>query len=636
MTTSRRWCLLLLPPVAAMLFAPSSGAQSEPVLEAAPMAVLTTPVATEAVNAYGGVVTHIDRRQIELLGAKDFQTALRRATGVGISRFNAVGSFGGAEGGSVYIRGRGTGRPGGEIRLYSDGVPREVGVWGHPLLDTMPLRHIDRVVIAKGPQPVLYGGTFGAIDTASPQRYDEGVETIIDAGAGEFATWNAGVRHGVRQGPVDVYGGVSILESDGHRDHSGAVLRAQYARLGVALTESLQAAYLLHRTDNWSDDPGPVGSPTPQRDRFGSETLTQSLQLRNRGDRLSGHLILYHEDGRIRWAKDVLGGPGTPPGDSNTDWENLGLRMLQDLQVGVVTLTGGLDLSREGGSTENRTLGGMVPFAFRDHYRTVSPAAAVRADLEWGATTVTPSAGARYYRHSRFDSETAPQAGIVVRRDAWRVFANASRGVHYPGVYAAGVSAGTEDALEAEILKHLEVGLGGRCPWTGTDVQLSLFRDETDNQLQRTPAGLVNRKRADIDGLELTLRYARAGGFSLFSGLTLLDAADAKTPRAPGVTAAAGVHVPLPLGLSLQLDAEYVDSQYAFNGRDTDLQLAAVEKLDRYLTANARLACALRGGDAFSGEVYLAVENLTNEDYAYWPGYPMARRHVSAGLQVAF
>ena len=39
------------------------------------------------------------------LNAADLGTALRRTPGVNISRYNPIGSFGGAEGGGIFIRG---------------------------------------------------------------------------------------------------------------------------------------------------------------------------------------------------------------------------------------------------------------------------------------------------------------------------------------------------------------------------------------------------------------------------------------------------------------------------------------------------------------------------------------------------
>ena len=38
---------------------------------------------------------------------------------------------------------------------------------------------------------------------------------------------------------------------------------------------------------------------------------------------------------------------------------------------------------------------------------------------------------------------------------------------------------------------------------------------------------------------------------------------------------------------------------------------------------NARFAVPLDSFSPFDGEIYVSAENLTNTDYAYYPGYPM-------------
>ena len=65
---------------------------------------------------YGSMKTVITEQQVEDLNAQDIETALRQAPGVNMSRFNPVGSFGGAEGGGIFIRGMGSSRPGAEIK----------------------------------------------------------------------------------------------------------------------------------------------------------------------------------------------------------------------------------------------------------------------------------------------------------------------------------------------------------------------------------------------------------------------------------------------------------------------------------------------------------------------------------------
>ena len=93
--------------------------------------------------------------------------------GVVISRYNPVGSYGGGDGGAVFVRGQGAGRPGAEIATLVDGVPKFVGVWTHPLLDTLSVDLADQIDVYKGAQPVLFGNmSFAAIDLV-PRRETE-------------------------------------------------------------------------------------------------------------------------------------------------------------------------------------------------------------------------------------------------------------------------------------------------------------------------------------------------------------------------------------------------------------------------------------------------------------------------------
>ena len=116
------------------------------------------------VDSFGSLTTVVGQDQIRDLNALDLSSALRRTPGVTVSRFNPVGSFGGAEGGAVYIRGMGASRPGSEIKTYIDGVPFYMGVWGHPLLDLLPINAMQSISVYKGPQPQKFGNTFAAID----------------------------------------------------------------------------------------------------------------------------------------------------------------------------------------------------------------------------------------------------------------------------------------------------------------------------------------------------------------------------------------------------------------------------------------------------------------------------------------
>lgn len=127
--------------------------------------VLASPIVAESrVDAFGSVSAQISEAQLRDQNALDLASALRRTPGVQISRFNPVGSFGGGEGGAVYIRGMGVSRPGSEIKSYVDGVPFYMGTWNHPLLDLLPINAMSSIVVHKGPQPQSSGNNFASVN----------------------------------------------------------------------------------------------------------------------------------------------------------------------------------------------------------------------------------------------------------------------------------------------------------------------------------------------------------------------------------------------------------------------------------------------------------------------------------------
>lgn len=610
--------------------------ETNPVLRLDPVIVSASPImAVENPGRYGGTVSRVDAVQIESMGAIDLPTALRRVPGVSISRFNSLGAFGGADGGALYIRGQGAGRPGSEIMVYQDGAPREVGVWAHPLMDTTPIDFASRIDVFKGPQPATHGGTLGAIAISGPRVDQTGHHPKLHLSAGSHATRMGRLSLGGYAKGWDYFGGLSIKHSDGHRPHAAARLWSSYARVGVKIDERWRLAYIFQQTDNWVEDPGRVGMPTPDRERFASETWTHIVRLDDiENPDLPGFLIGYFEDGRIRWDQDQVGGPGTPPGQSATDWRNYGWRMAADLARGKWVLTPGLDGKWEGGESRTRTVTGQTPFAFDGRYHTISPILSGRLEQRVGAFRITPSAGLRYDSHSHFDDEWAPHAALRFETESWTHALSFARGVHYPGVYAIGVSAETIEPMAAETVNHL--ALSTYCTFSPRlNTSLSVFRDEGNNRLVRTSDGLVNAGRMNLSGVEGTLQANPADWLSAFAGLTWLVPDDSRAVRAPAYSLSAGFICRLFPDWTLSMDLDWVDDQYTLNARTPESQRQAAEKIKGFTLVNARLAYALPAILPAEGALYVAVENLTEARYAYLPGYPMPGRSYQFGLRLS-
>ena len=129
-------------------------------------------IAEVEIDKFSSTSAVITDETIRDLHAADLASALRNTPGTQISRYNPVGSYGGSEGGSVFIRGMGLSRPGSEIKTYIDNVPMYMPIWNHALLDLLPVNGMKDVTIYKSAQPQVTGNNFASINmntkTAGP------------------------------------------------------------------------------------------------------------------------------------------------------------------------------------------------------------------------------------------------------------------------------------------------------------------------------------------------------------------------------------------------------------------------------------------------------------------------------------
>ena len=599
--------------------------------------VSATPITdVESVGKDGANSVIVGQDQLDRLSATDLPTALRQVPGVTISRYSPVGAYGGAQGGSVYIRGAGTARPGGEIKMYTDGVPRESGVWSHPLMDIVPIDFADQITVAKNPQPQNFPGTFGAVNIETKRRFEEGHEGEIDLAYGRFNTLLMAGSAGGKIDIFDYYAGLSYKYSEGDRSHSEAELRNYFGRAGWQLSEEDHLSYIYQHTDNWVRDPGPDNEPTPKNDQFDTQTDTHIVRLESNHDKLKGYSLIYYEDGQIRWHKDHLsdGNPFSPAGYSNTDWENYGFRSSYDYQIDQLTLTGSFDNWSEGGETRNiRDSDGARVWGYDGRFFTTAPYLGARYDYDVNDNwTLTPSAGSRYYYSSEFDEELAPCAALTLEKtELIKFFITHARGVHYPGIYARGVSPATWESLNAETMDTTE--FGSQVKLGDHILHLAVYRTEVEDRIDSTSAGYINTGDMTAYGIEGALHLYPHQDLSFFIGGNYSDPEDHPASRLPEATASAGAIYQVTEYIKWNLDAQYVSTQYAYSMREANPDL---EKLGDYMLFNTKLSLDLNLFCKQDGEIYVALENLTDERYEYFPDYPMPGIIWYTGMKLKF
>lgn len=612
------------------------------VAELPPVEVLAVPVVqTESVTDDGVEKTVLSRAQLVHLNAQDLQTALRQVPGISVSRYSAIGSYGGSQGGSVYIRGVGTGRPGGEVRMYSDGAPRESGVWGHPLMDSLPIDFSDSITVQKNPHPAGHAGAFGAVEVESLRRREEGCGGEANLAYGRHNTFISSVSAGLKEGAVDAYAGTSYKCSDGHRDHGHAMLKGVFGRVGVGLSAYERLDFIYQRTDSSVEDPGEEGLPPPRRNRFDLVTDLYMFRFDTVRETLKGFSLVYVEHGDIRWRKDHLtdGVPTSPAGDADTVWLNWGTRNRYDWNVWRgLWLTGALDAASEGGRTRNTVLAtGRVPFAYRGRFVSVSPYAGVKYEFDltddW---TLVPGAGLRHHFHEVYDGERVPAAFVKLRRgETLEFFANASRAVHYPGIYTRAVAGDfARRTLGAESMDYFS--LGARLILEeDLDALLTVYRAEVDDRIDKTATGYVNSGTTRANGAEASLRWRPTDDVVLYGGAAFADPETHPVSRLPRWAFTLAGTWKICRYLKWSLDGQYTGSMNAYSVRSA-ADRADLRKIGNAFVFNTRLSVPLESFTPLEGELYMSVENFTCTEYEYYPGYPIGEAMCYLGCRLRF
>ncbi|HHN46908.1 MAG TPA: TonB-dependent receptor, partial [Planctomycetes bacterium] len=453
--------------------------------------VVATPIVQGTlVSRYGDSVVIVGGEQISAQNASDLATALSRVPGVTFSRHNLVGAYGGGDGGAIYIRGHGSGRPGANIGTLVDGIPKFSGVWTHPLLDMLPIDAANAIEVYKSTQPVLLGNmSFGAVNMVPKRMTQEGSEGRVLFGFGSYNTLTGILEHGTKTGPYDWYFVGSHRNSDGHREDAGGIVDYFYGRAGYDINTIWHMSLQLHHSNSTVEDPEALGTPAffwPER--FITRDEKSILTFENKSEKTSGHIKFYHDKGLQNWEQwNDNGTPGDLTDDepfaSVTNYRNYGVRARQVFALSPRSeIVVGVDHDVSGGHfIEEHPSVGLLETDER--VRNTAPYLLLSSayGMDWD---VIPSTGVRWNNNDTFGDEMGWQAGLRASRDNLTIHTHFAHSFNYPGVYTAVMFGGTGfGTLEPEIIDHLEIGFEYKSSQV-VKYNLVFYRDEVDNGIK--------------------------------------------------------------------------------------------------------------------------------------------------------
>ncbi len=601
------------------------------------------------IDRYSSQKTTVTEKQIEDLNAQDLGTALRMAPGVNISRYNIIGSFGGASGGAVFIRGMGSSRPGAEIKTTVDGIPMYMSVWNHPLLDLMSIDAAFSIEVYKSPQPHVFGNAFGIINIVPKEQKSEGITARAKVAGGSYGTFVGKAEHGGKWKNIDYYLGGGYRRSEGHRDDADGELKDFYGRIGYKLSDTWNLSFFTMWNDNYADDPGIEGSdPDTRKGRYETRTWLIMAKLENHSDIADGYIKLYRNAGEGDWLNQPTQKPEIKENLFN-DFEFYGIKIKETLHFFKGNeIIAGIDWDVTEGDYDKTFSDGTHDRWEGHDFAITSPYFAVSQQLgNKNGFFAIPSAGFRFYHNSDFDSEWSPHAGLILGYKQTEFHAGYARGIIYPGLDVVVFSekiipplGSSWKDLEPEKVDHYEIGLKHRFGSFAVADITWFYDDGKDRYViippPPPPPVYSNVEKYRIKGIEATASIYPTNNISLFAGFTWMDTSPSDLPYAPEVTFSAGVNWQFKENFRISLDCEYVDKMHV----DAQLRKQGAKNsttVDSYFLLNGRFGYTFHiPSFPLEGEAFLAIENLTNTDYEYLPGYPMPGTTAMLGINLKF
>ena len=307
----------------------------------------------------------------------------------------------------------------------------------------------------------------------------------------------------------------------------------------------------------------------------------------------------------------------------------------------------GLDVDQiKGNVAFNRIAPAPVQYFSGPTLRLTSPYLGLSQTLDLGqGWSLVPSGGVRWYQHNELKHSNAPHAGIVLKKaDAFALRANAARGINYPGLDAAVLSflipalGQSWRQLDTERMDHQEIGVS-LMPAASTTIDLALFEDRVKSRyiFAFPPAvaapGFVNLGNYKVRGAEASVQTQFGRSLDVFAGLTLMDPSLDTLPYTPKTAAVVGATWQAgPWRVSA--DAQYQRDMYVLNQARAGGALNT-SKVDSFTVVNLRASYKLPSLGP-RGEVFVALENLFDEKYAYRTGYPMPGLSGRVGVNMSF
>ena len=584
-------------------------------------------------------VTVLEREDFDVEKPGKLADLLRRVAGVHVDQ---VGGRGGT--GSVYVRGA---DPNYTLVLI-DGVrvndPTNAR-GGSFDLSALDMADVERVEVARGPYSAVYGGDAlaGVINIITRHVPEKKGYASIDAMGGTYDTREIALNVG---GPA-VGGNWNMGFSDTHEGEQvrGNEFASQRVsgnfdiEFSTSTTLNFSGRYSETEREGFPDDSGGYEfADIRDVEKRDADEVVFGLGLTHRAGDATFALTLGYLD-----RDDHIDSPGVAPGirdpfgvppsivDSNLERLTATFTGTQKFSENVSLAYGAEWQREEGASDGSLDFGGgfVLPTSFALTRNSWAPFAEARLDSSFGLST---QIGVRVDNPDGYPSVTSPRVRVAYEfADSGFTVASAwGKAFKLPSMYALGHPlVGNPDLVpergesyEIELSQRL---LDGAARWSATYFD-GEFRNAIDFD-SGPPPMLVNRNRVDSNGFELAGQLGIGEQWALDASVTNVDsriASGGELRNRPEWRAGLGAHWAPNAMLKFSAAATYTGSSFDSSIPTGDVRLPAYTRID----ASAVWQISPRF------ETYLAIDNLTDEQYEQFVGFEA--RGIAPRLGVKF
>jgi iron complex outermembrane receptor protein len=529
----------------------------------------------------------------------------RGITGFGVSTGAA---------GSISIRGIG-GNPNTQTLVLLNGNPQFMGIMGHPLPDAYVASDVEKVEVIRGPASTLYGSNAmgGVINIITKQQREEGFSINAHTMVGSYSTQKYMLNGGYKVNNVSIFASFNRDKTNGHRPSSDFAINNGYAKIDYDINSNMNLNIDYSVAKFKATDPGPENGAVG----YGTD-ITRGMgavAFENNFEKTNGSFRFFYNYGEHNitdgfYSKD----------------KNYGVIAYQSFKPYEGTaLTAGFDYKNYGGISENLKAMNGKGMVFGDE--TVYEYAGYGYIQQTFFDRLIANAGFRLEHNQMYGNEAVPSGGLAYHiGNATTIKASVSKGFRSPTIRELYLFAPANKDLQPERMVNYDLGIIHKFFNDRASIEITGYKVKGDNMILTVmgPAGPKNVNSGSFSniGIEFagSCRPVNNLDFRVnYSGISM-DSPILATPK----------H---------QL---FISSTYRFSSISINLSLQHINNLytlvspsavtETYTLLNSRIAYRLNGYI----DMFIKLENITDEKYYINYAYPMPGRVVFAGLNLHY